>query len=128
LVADGSGFSRAVVRAGLEMAGYLVVEAEDLDGVIGCLEQQPVEIILAALDLPPGGVAALPAVLRRRPEWETIPILALADSAAEAQSAAAWTTGFQDCQVKLDRSHVLESVARLVASRPPAVQYAGAQR
>jgi len=128
LVADGSGFSRAMVRAGLEMAGYLVVEAEDLDGVIGCLEQQPVEIILAALDLPPGGVAALPAVLRRRPEWETIPILALADSAAEAQSAAAWTTGFQDCQVKLDRSHVLESVARLVASRPPAVQYAGAQR
>jgi two-component system, chemotaxis family, sensor kinase CheA len=129
VVADDSGFSRAMVRSGLEMAGYMVLEAENLDEVVGRLEQQPVDIILAALNLPPGGIAALPAVLSRRPEWETIPIVALADSPEEAQSAAAWTTGFQDCQVKFDRPRLLESVARLAAARPsPIPQYAGAQR
>jgi two-component system, chemotaxis family, sensor kinase CheA len=127
LVADGSAFSRAVVRSGLDMAGYIVVEAENLDEVIVRLEQQPVDVILAALDLPPGGVGALPAVLRRRPEWETIPILALAESAAEAQNASG-ASDFQDCQVKLDRAHLLESIARLVASRPSATHYVGAPR
>jgi two-component system, chemotaxis family, sensor kinase CheA len=129
LVADGSGFSRAMVRSSLDMAGYLVVEAQNLDEVVARLERQQVAIIVAALDLPPADIAALPAVLRRRPEWENIPIVALADSADEAKNAAAWATGLQECHVKFDRSRLLESIARLIASRPSAAAgYAGAQR
>ena len=52
LVADGSGFSRGMVRSGLDMAGYVVLEAANLDEVVGRLEQQTVDIVLAALDLP----------------------------------------------------------------------------
>jgi two-component system, chemotaxis family, sensor kinase CheA len=129
LIADGSSFSRAMVRSSLDMAGYLVVEAENLDEVAARLDRQQIDIILAALDLPPTNIAALPAVLQRRPEWENIPIVALADSAEEAKNAAAWATGFEECHVKFDRSHLLESIARLIASRPSAAaQYAGAQR
>ena len=131
LVADGSAFSRAMVRGGLEMAGYLVVEAENSDEALSKLEQQPVDIILASLDLRAGGVAAFADALRQRPEWETIPVLALADSAEEAQNAASWMTGFEACQVKMERVRLLESVAHIIAARRPAAaaqQYAGAQR
>jgi two-component system, chemotaxis family, sensor kinase CheA len=115
LVADASAFSRGLVRSGLDMADYVVLEAANLDEAIAKLEQQPVDVVVAALDLPPGGCSALLAGMRRRPEWEKIPVLALAESAEQVQGAAARTAGFQDCQVKFDRVLVLESVAKLVS-------------
>jgi len=117
LVADASAFSRGLVRSGLDMADYVVLEAANLDEAIAKLEQQPVDVVLAALDLPPGGGSALLAGMRSRPEWEKIPVLALAESAEQVQGAAARAAGFQDCQVKFDRVLVLESVAKLVSQR-----------
>jgi two-component system chemotaxis sensor kinase CheA len=115
LVADASAFSRGMVRSGLDMAGYVVLEAANLDEVMGTLEQQPVSVVLAALDLPPSGTSALLAALRRRPGWEKIPVLVLADSAEQAQAAAARSAGFEDCLAKFDRVALLESVAKLVS-------------
>jgi two-component system, chemotaxis family, sensor kinase CheA len=115
LVADASAFSRGLVRSGLDMAGYVVLEAADLDQAIAQLEEQPVDVVLAALDLPPGGCSALLARMRSRPEWEKISVLALAESAEQVQGAAARAAVFQDCQVKFDRVLVLESVAKLVS-------------
>jgi two-component system, chemotaxis family, sensor kinase CheA len=117
LVADASPFSRGLVRSGLDMAGYVVLEAANLDEVLNKLERGPVSVVLTTLDLPPGGGSALLAALRRRPEWEKIPVLALADSPEQAQ-AAATRAGFADCLAKFDRALVLESVAKLVS--PPA--------
>jgi CheY-like chemotaxis protein len=97
------------------MAGYEVLEAADLAEVVSKLEQQTVNVVLAELDLPPSGSSALLAALRRRPEWEKIPVLALADSADPVQAAAARAAGFEDCLAKFDRVLVLESVAKLVS-------------
>jgi len=117
LVAEGSAFSRGMIRSGLDMAGYRVLEAANLDEAIRGLEQQPVDIVVAALDLPPNGSSALLAAMRRRPEWEGIPILALAESAEQVRTRARQPPGqtidFQDCQVKFDREAMLVSVARL---------------
>ena len=57
LVAEASAFSRGLIRGGLDMAGYRVLEAANLEEAIRRLEQQPVDVIVAALDLPPGGSA-----------------------------------------------------------------------
>ena len=73
LLAEGSAFSRGLIRAGLDMAGYRVLEAANLDQAIRGLEQQPVDIVVAALDLPPKGSFALLEAMRRRPEWEGAP-------------------------------------------------------
>jgi two-component system chemotaxis sensor kinase CheA len=116
LVAESSAFSRGLIRSGLDMAGYRVLEAANLDEAIRGLEQQPVDVVVAALDLPPNGSSALLAAMRRRPEWEAIPILALADSAEQVQAPAVRTAGFQDCQVKFDREAMLESVERLASA------------
>ena len=94
------------------MAGYVVLEASSLDEAIHRLEQQPVDVVVAALDLPPNGSAALLAAMRR-PEWAAIPVLALVVSLDEVQAAAARAAGFKDCQAKVDGVLVLESVARL---------------
>ncbi len=116
LVAEASALSRGLIRCSLDMAGYRVQEAANLDEAIHGLEQQAADVVLAALDLPPNGGAALLAAMHGRPEWEQIPVLALADSAGEAQSSAARKEGFHDCRTKFDREALLESVARLAAA------------
>jgi two-component system chemotaxis sensor kinase CheA len=116
LVAEASAFSRGLIRSGLDMAGYLVLEASNVDEAIRGLGGQPVDVVVAALDLPPNGSSALVAAMRGRPEWEAIPVLALADTAEQVRARAGQPPGFQDCQVKFDREAMLESVARLASA------------
>jgi two-component system chemotaxis sensor kinase CheA len=116
LIAEASAFSRGLIRSGLDMAGYQVVEAANLNEAIRGLEHQPIDIVVAALDLPPNGSSALLSAMRRRSEWERIPVLALAESAEQVRARAGQPMGFQDCQMKFDREAVLESLARLASA------------
>ena len=113
LLAEASAFSRGLIRSGLDMAGYRVVEAGNLEEAVRTLEQQPVDIAVAALDLPPGGSAKLLSAMRGRPEWKGIPLLVLVDSAEQMRSQAGQPADFEDCQVKFDQEAMLKSVARL---------------
>ncbi|MCE5306334.1 MAG: chemotaxis protein CheW [Acidobacteriales bacterium] len=113
LLAEASTFSRGLIRSGLDMAGYRVVEAGNLEEAVRTLEQQPVDIAVAAMNLPPGGSAGLLSALRGRPEWEGIPLLVLVDSAEQMRSQAGQRTDFEECQVKFDQEAMLKSVARL---------------
>ncbi len=113
LLAEASAFSRGLIRSGLDMAGYRVVEAGTLEEAVRTLEQQPVDIAVAALDLPPGGSAKLLSAMRGRPEWKGIPLLVLVDSVEQMRSQAGQPADFEDCQVKFDQEAMLKSVARL---------------
>lgn len=115
LVADSSAFSRGLIRSGLDMAGYRVIEAADLQEALRELQQTTIDIVVAALNLPSQGCAALRQEMRRRPEWESIPLLALADSTQQVQ-AQIDRTAFEDCQPKFDREAMLESLTRLAAA------------
>jgi CheY-like chemotaxis protein len=84
-----------MIRSGLDMAGYRVLEAANLDEAIRGLEQQPVDVVVAALDLPPTGTSALLRRHAERPEWASIPVLALADSAEQVQAKAGPDRGFR---------------------------------
>jgi len=115
LVADASAFSRGMVRGSLDMAGHVVLEAANLDEALRRLEQQPIDIVVTALDLPPDGSAALLAVIRSRPEWKNIPVMAVADATDHILASAVRTAGFHDCHAKTDSVSILESVARLTS-------------
>ncbi|MGA3096076.1 MAG: chemotaxis protein CheW [Bryobacteraceae bacterium] len=131
LVAEASAFSRGLIRSGLDMAGYHVLEVANLEEAIRKLEQHPVDVVVTALDLPPHGGGALLDAMRHRPEWQAIPILTLADSAEQVQARAGQPADSQDCQVKFDREAMLESVARLasaLASAEPAPVCAGEEK
>ena len=101
LVAESSAFSRGLIRTGLDMAGYRVLEAANLQEVMRGLEQDPVDVVVTALDLPPDGSSALLAAMRQRPEWQGIPILALADSAEQVRARTGQPMEFQDCQIEV---------------------------
>jgi len=115
LVADASVFSRGIIRSGLDMAGYVVFEAANLDEAMHRLERHPVDIVVVALDLPPDGSSALLASIRNKAEWQNIPVLALANTARQMKSRAVRTAGYEECQMKSDQAQVLESVARLTS-------------
>ncbi len=116
LIAEASAFSRGLIRRGLDMAGYRVVEAANLDQAIRGLELHKVDVLVTALDLPPDGSTGLLASINLRPEWQSIPIMGLADSPEQAIAARGPSMAFQDCQEKFDREAMLESVARLAAA------------
>jgi len=121
LVAEASTFSRGLICSGLDMAGYRVLEASNTAEAVRKLEDEQVDIVLAAIDLPPDGNSELLEAIRRNPEWKEIPILALADSAEQTHAAA---PSVQGCQLKYDGEAMLESVARLaavLASEKPAL-------
>jgi two-component system chemotaxis sensor kinase CheA len=123
LVADVSAFSRGLIRTSLDMAGYQVAEAGNLDEAIRQLEKQPVNAVVAGLDLPPNGTSALLAAMHGRSEWKDIPVLALTDSIGQVHAAAVRSAGFQDSQPKFDRAAMLESLDRLASSlASPAVE------
>jgi CheY-like chemotaxis protein len=99
------------------MAEYRVLEAANLDEAVRALEQQRVDVVMAALDLPPSGSSALLAAMRQRPQWDRIPVVALTEAAVgQVQASAVRTAGFEDCQAKFDRAAMLESVGRLASA------------
>jgi len=116
LVVDSSSFARGMIRVGLDMAGYTVSEAANHEEALRRLEQQPVDAVLVALDLPLDGATALLAAVRQSSHWENTPVLALIESADPDRESAARNAGFQDCRSKSDRVIVLDTVTRLVAS------------
>jgi two-component system chemotaxis sensor kinase CheA len=115
LIADPSAFSRGMIRSGLDMAGYIVHEATNVDEAMHFLELQQVAVILAALNLPDDGSSALLAAVRNRPDLEGIPIIAIAESREGMQKRECLAAGFQDCQMCFDAPAILESVAKLVS-------------
>jgi two-component system chemotaxis sensor kinase CheA len=119
LIADPSAFTRAMIRSGLDISGYLVLEAANLEEALHCLDNQPVNVVLAALNLSPGAGSPLLAAMRRRPEWEKIPVLAVADSVEEIQTSQWRAQGYESCQPKFDSIAILEAVGRLVSSTAP---------
>jgi len=114
LVVDTSAFSRGMIRGTLEMAGYVVLEAENLSEAMRKLEQQQIDAIAAALDLQANGDSALLVALHGRSEWSRIPVLALVDTEHSMMALNARKAGFQDCQAKFDGPLVLASVARMI--------------
>jgi two-component system chemotaxis sensor kinase CheA len=113
LIADSSEFARGMIRSGLEIAGYDVAGAANLDEAIRTLEQQPVDVVVTARALPPDGSSALCAILQSRSNWNQIPVLLVTESAEELRAFESRASGFQDCQMKFDHLAVLESVAKL---------------
>jgi CheY-like chemotaxis protein len=120
LIADASAFSRGMIRSGLDMAGYQIVEAANLDQAVCRLEQQAVDLLIIDRRLTTGDPSVLLKSLRQQPDCLHIPVLAVVDSAEDLRNFDRDSTGFHDCHLKYDKMAILESVAQLVASTPTA--------
>ena len=115
LIADGSHFSRHLVRNYLEMAGYQVLEAANSQEAIERLQRERVDVLLSRLDLPGEGPFELLRRLRLEPEWRGLPAVALASGPEEMEQREDREFEFDDYQMRFDKEATLNSISRLAA-------------
>jgi two-component system chemotaxis sensor kinase CheA len=113
LLVETSAFVRGMLRTELEMAGYQVHEAKDAAEALQRLDQRPVDLVLAAVDLPGAGYRQVVEAVKKRAGTLRIPVVALAAAGAVAPPEAGEA---DDCQSKIDRAGMLRSIERLAAA------------
>ena len=109
LVADGSAFTRGVVRNALELDGYEVREATDCAEALSRLEQHKVRVVVTSTVLPSQGKLRLVEEMHKRPEMARIPIVALGAGLQKGEGGEAFDVRLE----RFERSKLLDSVARL---------------
>ena len=74
LVVDDNWWMRALIRMGLEEAGFAVEEAPDAEAALAVIDTAPVRVLVSDVDLGPGpdGLALAAAARRRRPRLPTV--------------------------------------------------------
>ena len=88
LVADGSGFARALLRSSLEMAGHTVVEAASEAEALAGTARHRIDVVALSADLEQaGGGGSLIALIRKQAGRE-VPMLALGAAADHEHLAA----------------------------------------
>ena len=115
LIADGSHFSRNLVRNYLEMAGYRMLEAANSQEAIERLQRDRVDVALSRLDLPGEGPFELLRRLRLEPAWRGLPAVALASGPEEMERREDREFEFDDYQMRFDKEATLNSISRLAA-------------
>lgn len=116
LVAEGASFSRGLVRNYLEMAGHRVIEAATTEQALQELGKRKIDVLMAALDLPPEGGAGLLDCMRNNQELAGIPAIALAGQSEELEGPSPGRPRFEEYQMKFDREGMLRSILHLVTA------------
>ena len=118
LVAEGSPFSRGLLSSGLDMAGYRVKEAANLDEAMREMEQQPADVVVAAHGpAAQGRLRLCVAAMRATAGVGADSGPGFGRFGRASSSVRGRTAGFEDCQAKFDGDAVLESVARLASAQ-----------
>lgn len=113
LVVEGSAFSRGLLRSSLEMGGYSISEASDVDEAVAKLSAHRFDLILAALDLPNDGAERLIRATHKQPELARIPIVAVQPLQHLDSATGAIPAGFSASLSRFDRDGMLRSISQL---------------
>jgi len=117
LVAEPSGFSRGLIRAYLEIAGCRVAEAANEQEAVARLDRQPVEVVLAAMELPPRGAAGLLERLRGQARLAQVPVIGLVEQLKELEDGGTRLEGFICYRQKYDQAAVLSAIEQAKGAR-----------
>ena len=112
LLADGASFSRGLLRSGLEMAGYEVMEAASAPEVLRALDQRQADVLLSSVDLPPNGGHALLETIRHQPAYQRLPAIGLLDEGGISGKGNS-SVDFEEYQRKFDWEGMVRAIGRL---------------
>ncbi|VDC25188.1 response regulator [Pseudogemmobacter humi] len=123
LVVDDNALNREVAREFLELAGMLVVTASDGREAILRMEEAAFGVVLMDVHMP--GMNGLEAIreIRRRPEWASLPVIALTARARVEDQRESLAAGMTAHLTKpLDEQALYRLLAELVGqgAAPPA--------
>lgn len=113
VLAEPSPFARGLLRSGIEMAGYQVLECATAETAIEALHHGRGSVLVASLDPELQGATAL---FRAAREKAQLPLLALADSAEQQAAWKPMREGMEDCQRKYDWKAMAQSLEKLAAA------------
>lgn len=119
LVCEDSAFFRAFLRSTLKDHGYEVFDAGDGEAGWEMLCETPdIHLVVTDVEMPRLGGFGLTERIRREPRFASIPVIALTSLADDESIRLGLAAGVNEYQVKMNKPVLLESVARLIASRP----------
>lgn len=118
LVCEDSAFFRAFLRSTLKDHGYEVFDAADGEAGWEMLCETPdIHLVVTDVEMPRLGGFGLTERIRREPRFAKIPVIALTSLADDESIRLGLSAGVNEYQVKMNKPVLLESVARLIASR-----------
>lgn len=119
LVCEDSAFFRTFLRSTLKDHGYEVFDAADGEAGWELLCETPdIHLVVTDVEMPRLGGFGLTERIRREPRFAEMPVIALTSLADDESIQRGLSAGVNEYQVKMNKPVLLESVARLIASRP----------
>jgi len=117
LVVDDNALNRDVAGEFLELAGMQVSTAENGIQAIHCMEQQNFDVVLMDIHMPQMDGITATRMIRQRPEWCRLPILALTAQARPEDRATVEAAGMNGHITKpIDEKLMYEQLARVLGS------------
>jgi len=112
--------TRLLLKQGLEMMGYAVLEAVNGEEAVDIADREHPDLILMDLDLPIlDGIAATQCI-RQNPELENVPIVAVTAYPMSYSHVKAFAKGCNEYMRKpIDMTELAELVNRYLGSRQP---------
>ena len=98
----------------LTSAGYQVVTAAHGQEALDLLEQQPVDVVVTDIDMPYCNGYELTQALKKRADWQHIPVMAVTSLSGEEDRRKGMAAGIDEYKIKLDREEVLRALEQLL--------------
>jgi CheY-like chemotaxis protein len=100
LIADDKQSNRELLRAILEPANYIVIEAADGEEALLMASEAPPHLVILDIHMPKRDGFGVIKELRKDPVFQTLPIMALTASASLDEQDRIMDAGFDVCLVK----------------------------
>ena len=117
LLAENSRFSRALLRSGIEMAGYRVIESADAAEALRDVESHRPDVLVVSQTLPHPGALSLIQQVRLRNGFEHLPALTLSTTGAECNLSPGgeFDETVSGCSIGTRRSSLCAALSQLLA-------------
>jgi len=118
LVVEDSRFFLNQITSFLQEAGYNTLTAENGEQAIAVLEKEGdrVDLVLTDIEMPVMDGFEMTRQLRERPQFSTLPVLAVTSVSGDAAEKKGEEVGINKYLIKLDREQILTETAAMIQS------------
>lgn len=114
LLVEDSKFFMNIEQSYLTSAGYQVLTATHGQEALDVLEHQPVDVVVTDIDMPYCNGYELTQALKKRADWQHIPVMAVTSLSGEEDRRKGMAAGIDEYKIKLDREEVLRALEQLL--------------
>ncbi|HWR42621.1 hybrid sensor histidine kinase/response regulator [Sporomusa sp.] len=117
LLVEDTAFFASVVRQYLEGSGYHVLLAGNGEEALNLIGQHAVDVVVSDINMPVMDGVELVKAIRGSKNTISLPVIALTSLANERLEREGLEAGFNDYELKLDKTNLLKKVALALSER-----------